>query len=233
MEREWLEQRLAAGRSIGSIAREAGRPVTTVAYWVNKHGLVSEHADRHAAKGPVDRDTLLALVERGLSVRQIGVELGLSYGAVRHWLRRHDLETQPGRYRRGADRPDALVHECPTHGWTTFIAVGAERRLLCGQCNIDRVSARRRRAKLILVEEAGGRCRICGYDRHPAALHFHHLDPSAKRFEIGGRGRVRGIERLRKEAAACVLLCANCHAEVEAGLTELPFPLLDDPAGPS
>jgi hypothetical protein len=27
-----------------------------------------------------------------------------------------------------------------------------------------------------------------------------------------------GIARMREEARKCVLLCANCHAEVEAGL---------------
>jgi predicted transcriptional regulator len=229
MDRTWLEEQLAAGRSITSIAEEAGRPLSTVAYWVNKHGLVSAHAARRAPKGPVARETLLELVEQGLSVRQIGAELGLSYGAVRHWLRRHDLETRPGRHRRQDERPDAIIHECPTHGWTTFSVVGVERRLLCGQCNVERVSARRRRAKAILVDEAGGRCRVCGYDRCRAALQFHHLDPSTKRFQIAEGGRVRGMDRLREEAGRCVLLCANCHAEVEAGLTRLPFPLPEAP----
>ena len=27
----------------------------------------------------------------------------------------------------------------------------------------------------------------------------------------------RSLERLREEAGKCVLLCANCHAEVESG----------------
>lgn len=33
----------------------------------------------------------------------------------------------------------------------------------------------------------------------------------------------RSIERAREEAAKCVLLCANCHAEVEAGVRSLPL----------
>ena len=33
----------------------------------------------------------------------------------------------------------------------------------------------------------------------------------------------RSLARCRQEAAKCVLLCANCHAEVEAGVAELPY----------
>ena len=51
MEREWLERELAAGRSIEAIAREVRRDPSTVAYWVNKHGLTSQHAPKHAARG--------------------------------------------------------------------------------------------------------------------------------------------------------------------------------------
>lgn len=73
----------------------------------------------------------------------------------------------------------------------------------------------------MLVAEAGGRCAICGYDRHVAALEFHHLDPNAKEFGLAQRG-AHSIDRLRDEIGKCVLLCSNCHAEVEAGFVELP-----------
>jgi len=75
------------------------------------------------------------------------------------------------------------------------------------------------------VSEAGGACVLCGYDRCLAALEFHHLDPTQKRFAIGGRGLTRGIDALRAEAAKCVLLCSNCHVEVETGVVILPLNL--------
>ena len=75
--------------------------------------------------------------------------------------------------------------------------------------------------KEILVAEAGGRCQLCGYDRHAAALHFHHVHPSAKSFGLARRGVTRSLNEVRAEAAKCVLLCSNCHAEVEAGLVAL------------
>jgi hypothetical protein len=55
------------------------------------------------------------------------------------------------------------------------------------------------------------------------ALHFHHLDPAAKQFGISGRGFTRSLAKMRDEAAKCVLLCSNCHAEVEAGIASLPL----------
>lgn len=108
---------------------------------------------------------------------------------------------------------------CPRHGTTRFW-VGKD-RVLCRKCNSAAVSRRRRRVKQILVEEAGGACVICGFDRSPVALEFHHLEPELKAFALSAAGITRAIEASRMEAAKCALLCANCHAQVEAGEIEL------------
>ena len=93
---------------------------------------------------------------------------------------------------------------------------------------IDAVADARRRVRAILIEEVGGRCLICAYDRDPAALQFQHVDPTTKEFTLRN-GDTRSIERMRAEAAKCVLLCANCHAEVESGTARLPVPSLEGP----
>ncbi len=49
------------------------------------------------------------------------------------------------------------------------------------------------------------------------ALQFHHLDPRTKEFSLAVAGVTRSLDRMRSEVAKCVLLCATCHAEVEAG----------------
>jgi hypothetical protein len=54
--------------------------------------------------------------------------------------------------------------------------------------------------KELLVDEAGGRCALCGYDRHVAALEFHHVDPASKRFALGADGLTRALEVMRREA---------------------------------
>jgi hypothetical protein len=91
----------------------------------------------------------------------------------------------------------------------------------CLACRRERVAERRRKVKEILVSEAGGSCRLCGYSRALAALHFHHLNPDEKRFGMGREGVTRSLAAMREEAQKCVLLCANCHAEVEAGIVGL------------
>jgi hypothetical protein len=74
---------------------------------------------------------------------------------------------------------------------------------------------------LPVVPVRGG-CLICGYDRCIAALQFHHVDPREKSFHVSRDGVSLSLERAREEARKCVLLCSNCHAEVEAGFTSLP-----------
>ncbi|HET6549899.1 MAG TPA: helix-turn-helix domain-containing protein [Solirubrobacter sp.] len=228
MDRTVLAAQLADGRSIESIAREAGRAPSTVAYWVNKHGLTSRHAARHASRGGIAADRLQELVEEGLSVRQIAARCEVSATTVRHWLQRHGLKTQPGHYARRDDaRPPELLRECSRHGWGRFVRVGAVGHYRCARCNTAAVSERRRRVKELLVAEAGGRCITCGFDAYVGALQFHHRDPSTKAFEVSRQGVTRSLQRLRSEAKKCVLLCANCHAMVEAGLLHLPQPADD------
>ena len=71
--------------------------------------------------------------------------------------------------------------------------------------------SRRRRVQIkeLLVGERGGRCEDCGYDRSLWALEFHHRDARDKEFSLGGF--LGSIDRVRREADKCVLVCANCH----------------------
>jgi hypothetical protein len=78
----------------------------------------------------------------------------------------------------------------------------------------------------VLVEEAGGACVLCGYDRSLAGLHFHHVDRTQKAFALSHQGVTRSLVAARAEAEKCVLLCSNCHAEVEVGAAQLPSALL-------
>lgn len=93
---------------------------------------------------------------------------------------------------------------------------GASRKT-CASCS---VAKRRKKVKQILIEELGGKCIICGYNKYIGALEFHHLDPNKKKFHLSN-GDTRSLDKAREEASKCVLLCANCHREVEAGITIL------------
>jgi 5-methylcytosine-specific restriction endonuclease McrA len=86
---------------------------------------------------------------------------------------------------------------------------------------IAAVAKRRRSIKEKAIILKGGKCQICGYDRYPGGLDFHHLDPSTKTFGIGSGGHSRSWQRVLEELEKCILVCANCHREITAGLIEV------------
>jgi len=194
-----------------------GKHPSTVGYWLKKHGLVAAHHAEYAPRGGITRERLAELVELGLTTRAIAAECSVGYSTVRYWLKRHGLETLRTRREPARDKPRHVARGCPKHGAVNFV-LESRGYYRCTRCRAERVSHRRRKVKEILVAEAGGGCVACGFNAHQAALAFHHLDPSQKRFNLSLRGVTRSIDKLRAEARKCVLLCATCHAMVEAGV---------------
>jgi transposase len=228
MDRDRLAAFLAEGLSLGQIGALVGKHPTTVAYWLAKHDLRAAHAERFAARGAPDRRELERLASDGATLREMADVIERSVGTVRYWLRRWEIERpKPSRRVDPATAPPIVLRRCRTHGTTRFRVEGRG-YYRCMRCRQERVSQRRRRLKLQLVQEAGGACRLCGYDECAAALEFHHINPATKQFALSAQGVTRSLRTARCEAAKCVLLCATCHAEVEAG-----FRRLDGPASPT
>lgn len=231
MDRDLLARYLAEGLSLTQIGALENRDPSTIGYWVKKHGLVANGRGKFAPRGGLRREQLEPLVQAGLTLAEIAEFLDRSMSAIRYWLARYGLKT---RARRGP-RPriprevvaavlDAgsrtFVARCEYHGETEFIIENSGRSR-CKRCRAKGVIEFRRRAKRRLVEEFGGACQLCGYNRYQGALQFHHLDPSTKEFAINRRGMTRAFAEVMREAEKCVLLCANCHAEVEAGFASM------------
>jgi transposase len=180
---------------------------------------------KHSAKGGLAQDELEAMVEVHMSIAQIAEAVGRSKATVRHWLARYGLLTQPGQRRqrtRAASKAgvSTVVEQCRRHGDTAHY-LDHEGYYRCKRCRTEAVMRRRRKLKRTLVAEAGGCCQLCGYDRYSGALQFHHVDPAAKSFGLSVRGLTPSLARLRAEARKCVLLCSNCHAEVESGISSI------------
>ncbi len=178
----------------------------------------------------IDRELIETLVGEGRSIAEIAAEVDRCKATIRYWLRKWDLKTLRARRQEAIrdhhveDPPDARrrVMRCEKHGPTLF-ALEGRGYYRCVRCRSESVARHRRRVKETLVAEAGGRCVVCGYNRHPRALEFHHLDPREKRLGLSAGGVTLSLRALRNEAAKCVLLCSNCHAEVEDGLITLPI----------
>lgn len=81
--------------------------------------------------------------------------------------------------------------------------------------NKRNVVKRRQRIKERAVLYKGGACLICGYNRCVSALDFHHLNPNEKDFGISNM-YTKNWESIKLELDKCVLLCANCHREIES-----------------
>jgi Helix-turn-helix domain len=233
MDRDQLEAWLEEGLSLPQIGALVGRNPSTVGYWVRKYGLVANGREKYAPQGGVDEEVLEILCDEGATLGEMADELGRSISTICYWLNRYGLQTEGGRS--AAERHElrqalkdgrrTVILSCKRHGETDFALVGSQRQPRCKRCRAEAVARRRRKVKRILVEEAGGRCQMCGYDKSFAALEFHHLDPTKKAFGVARRGITRSIEKVREEVRKCILICSNCHAEVEAGVKAVPVEL--------
>ena len=57
-------------------------------------------------------------------------------------------------------------------------------------------------------------CEKCG-ENHIATLDFHHKDPSTKDSNISQAfGKGWSLERVKREAKKCQVLCSNCHRKL-------------------
>ena len=57
-------------------------------------------------------------------------------------------------------------------------------------------------------------CSHCGYKDNPAALQFHHVDPSKKLQNVSmiRRSSYSQWKVIKAEIRKCILLCSNCHS---------------------
>jgi transposase len=227
MQKEFLEQCLAEGMSLEAIGKRVGKHESTVSYWLKKYGLEAVRAEKHSPKGAPSKEEMERLLAAGLSQREVADRLERSLATIRRWMKRYQLKPAPRRKRESEKGLREMVSQCQRHGETSFVREGRG-YYRCKRCRVEATVRRRHRLKQMLVEEAGGQCILCGYSRCVRALEFHHLDPETKQFELGYRGCTRSLASPRAEASKCVLLCSNCHAEVEAGISAVPLNSVPD-----
>ena len=84
--------------------------------------------------------------------------------------------------------------------------------------NSQNVIDYRQRRKANLIKVCGSKCCLCGYNKVPGALEFHHIDPTKKSYGIASSGICHDLETDFAEIRKCVLVCANCHREIHSGI---------------
>lgn len=89
-----------------------------------------------------------------------------------------------------------------------------EQRTTKNTCRTCLINRHRFKLKAYMIDYKGGLCQLCGYNECHRSLDFHHVDPAQKVSNLGGKHCV-GWDTLRSELDKCVLLCRNCHGEVE------------------
>ncbi len=129
------------------------------------------------------RQAAIEMRKQGVSVVEITRELGVSRSAVCGWTR--GLSKRPRRI---------------------TIAQRRERNRGYGA---QRYKERREKIDKIKLDRG---CMDCGYEKHPAALQFDHVDPAKKSFKIAA-SLMKNWDDILNEISKCVVRCANCHAE--------------------
>jgi ribosomal protein L44E len=128
-----------------------------------------------------------------------------------------------GRLRTEVDKCDLLCANChrlrhaPANG---FLSVDQRVQL-----------ARDKKTRAIML--MGSVCYSCDRAGPTTLFEFHHWDAREKDFGISADGLSRPWAKILAELEKCVMLCANCHREVHAGVRTIRPTLLglaEDPA---
>ena len=82
--------------------------------------------------------------------------------------------------------------------------------------NLQYVRSSQKRRRINLRRMCGDKCALCGQNKTPIALEFHHIKPENKSFAIND-GHSRKLIDDIAEVEKCIMVCANCHREIHSG----------------
>lgn len=162
----------------------------------------------------MDKATLENYIGQGFSTHQMAIATGKSQTNIRYWLKKHQLQTTVVTQRQATKFCCTCKKQLHNNQIKFCSNVckyqNGDTKKSIKLCSEERGTKR----KIDLVNLAGGKCQICGYDKNYAALQFHHINPKEKNGSLS-------IDNLRAvswdwcltELKKCQLLCSNCHTE--------------------
>lgn len=185
-------------------------------------------------------EKIIDLIKQGKTFNEIKKELGCSLSTISYHCKKEGIVSK-NTTKKTDDQTIQKINELYESGLTCiqvskklgiskatvlkYIKFIRNEKLSDSQLKKNRVNQViywRIKVKKLLVEYKGGECERCGYKKCIDALDFHHKNPSEKDFTIGGKSW--SLERLKKEADKCILVCANCHREIHFEIKNGIFP---------
>lgn len=148
----------------------------------------------------IDREVLEPLCKDGVPLRDISQQLGCSLFQVRYWVKKYSIELL-----RGQNGENKIRNTCRLCGKEDIV------RTICKICALR---LRRYINKKRAVDLMGGKCAVCGYSSHYAALEFHHYSGD-KEHSLSNILK-RSFDRCVIELNKCQLVCSNCHAIIHS-----------------
>jgi predicted transcriptional regulator len=220
---EQYNQLIEKNYSTREIAKELGVSTSLIKHRFIKLGLRTKRYKE--PKEPLSKELLEKLIAERLSSYRIAEKINRSQSTVRYWLKYYGLKTD-ALYKSYTRSPAGIKESkiCSKCGIVKkinsdnfYISSKGIIHSWCKDCNNTITYQKQVDRKRKALDFLGGKCVMCGYDKCSAALHFHHLDPAKKDFNIS-KLRTYSFEVLKKELVKCCILCANCHAETHIAL---------------
>lgn len=161
----------------------------------------------------MQKEILYDKFNQGLSLRQIALDLNVSYNTIRYWAKKYGLKKK-------VQKQCIICLADLTGNQTKYCSNNCKAKAHYNKHKSNPNSyhsqtLRGLKRKMLFIKELGAACEICGYNKNLAALEFHHKDPSTKLLALDMRSLSNNaLTTLRKELIKCRLLCSNCHKEL-------------------
>ena len=100
--------------------------------------------------------------------------------------------------------------------YNDFAKNGKNTRTYCKECESSRAKENYQKTQTY-IRQLKTKCQICGYDKNPSVLEYHHSDNNKENVLAKLCSRhLSSIQknRIDEEIKKCQLLCANCHREL-------------------
>lgn len=159
----------------------------------------------------MNKELLIYQINQGYSTWKIAELNNTTQPNIRYWLKKYELKTQRTINQINNNRKCLTCNLIKTEN--DFYKRGKKYISHCKTCYQKTYTKKSKDNKQKCVDFLGGKCSKCGYNKCNAALDFHHIDSTIKKYNLGTLMKSISFDKIKSELDKCVLLCANCHRE--------------------